>query len=59
MMEFKYQREGDDPELLLKDAEKQIRTKHYGEQLYPKLKLVHMALVFSGSERQFVKYAVF
>ncbi len=59
VMEFKYQRAGDDPELLLKDAEKQIKTKHYGEQLYPKLKHVHMALVFSGEKRQFVKYAVF
>ena len=59
VMEFKYQREGDDPGLLLKEAEKQIRAKHYGEQLYSKLKHIHMALVFSGSERQFVKYAVF
>lgn len=57
VLELKYAREGDNPDTLLSQAVSQIKEKHYGEYSFPDLKHIRMALVFSGKDRQFVRFA--
>ena len=59
VMEFKYAKEGDDPDTLLAEALNQIKSKRYGEgQDIGNKKLLRVGLVFDGKERQFVRHGV-
>ena len=55
VLEFKFARQGDDPEALLARALSQSADRQYGSQS-PEARLMHMGLVFSGDKRQFVAY---
>lgn len=56
VFEFKYCREGQNSDRLLKEAIEQLKDHHYGEQAESD-QLIRLALVFSEKERQFVKWA--
>ena len=56
VLEFKFCREKESPDFLLQEAVRQIKTRHYGEQL-AKCNLLRAALVFSQKDRQFIRWA--
>ena len=55
VLEFKYCREGENSGQLMQEAIEQIQSRHYGEQAASD-NLIRVALVFSGKERQFIKW---
>lgn len=57
VIEFKFCREEENSERLLQEATEQIQSRHYGEQNVS-AGLIRVALVFSGKQRQFVKWKV-
>lgn len=60
VFELKYQREGErSAEALLEEASAQIVANHYGEQNFPELPHIRIALVFSQQERRFSLWKVF
>lgn len=59
VFELKYHREGSvSPETLLNEASAQITNNHYGEQSYPNLPHIRIALVFSRQERRFTHFRI-
>ncbi len=59
VIELKYARAGEDAQKLLDKAKAQIMEKHYGECAELELQHIHMALIFSETQRQFEAWECF